>query len=81
MKTTTTQLTVNEAVRLAKTTGVIIDNVDLIKVLNYINEYEVLTSYTLKYNEPKVGKTTIFKNFIQKDYQQDLTGNNPAVQN
>jgi len=62
------QQTVNEAVRLAKTTGAIISNVDLIKVLNYINEYENYSSYTLKYNEPEVGKSTLFKNFTLKRF-------------
>ena len=54
-------LNIRQAVNTIKQTGAIIDNVDLIKIMDYINEYEPTMVLSIEYNSPAIGKTKIIK--------------------
>lgn len=50
--------TIQEVVRKAKTTGIIVSNIDLPEIMNYLNKYESTTKFEFIYNS-KPGYTTI----------------------
>lgn len=52
------RLTVSETLRKAKSTGVVIDNIDFNTVMAYITLYEGESKFVIKYNY-KEGKTMI----------------------
>lgn len=51
--------TIKEVVKKAKETGIIVSNFDLPAIINYINEYEIMTSFDFLYNYKEFGKTVI----------------------